>query len=89
MKQLDRLELAFDAVKKQLFSQLHNVLRSQLFDRPSALEVSQDRVQALSPPPVRTAEDQMAAENLRSTATENLDSVARPNTVGSNGSARV
>ncbi|MCO5560171.1 hypothetical protein L7F22_013779 [Adiantum nelumboides] len=32
-EELDRLELAFDSLKKQLFSQLHNVLRSQLFDR--------------------------------------------------------
>ncbi|KAI5074683.1 hypothetical protein GOP47_0010644 [Adiantum capillus-veneris] len=32
-EELDRLELAFDAVKKQLFTELHNVLRSQLFDR--------------------------------------------------------
>eukprot|EP00246_Nothoceros_aenigmaticus_P018320 TRINITY_DN953_c0_g1_i1.p1 TRINITY_DN953_c0_g1~~TRINITY_DN953_c0_g1_i1.p1 ORF type:complete len:440 (-),score=50.20 TRINITY_DN953_c0_g1_i1:952-2271(-) len=31
-EQLERLELAFDSVKKQLFGQLHNVLRHQLFD---------------------------------------------------------
>ncbi|KAJ7567571.1 hypothetical protein O6H91_02G153400 [Diphasiastrum complanatum] len=30
-EELERLELAFDSIKKQLFSQLHNVLRKQLF----------------------------------------------------------
>ncbi|KAH7423898.1 hypothetical protein KP509_12G079800 [Ceratopteris richardii] len=38
-EELDRLELAFDSVKKQLFSKLHNVLRSQLFDRPPEVAV--------------------------------------------------
>ena len=30
-EELDRLEKAFDDVKKQLFDQLHDVVRSQLF----------------------------------------------------------
>lgn len=29
--QLERLELAFDSIKRQLFGQLHDVLRQQLF----------------------------------------------------------
>lgn len=29
--QLERLELAFDSIKRQLFGQLHDVLRKQLF----------------------------------------------------------
>ncbi|KAH7314701.1 hypothetical protein KP509_21G016800 [Ceratopteris richardii] len=37
-EELDRLEIAFDSVKKQLFSQLHDVLRSQLFDRANVEE---------------------------------------------------
>lgn len=47
-EELDRLELAFDAVKKQLFSQLHNVLRSQLFERVPLEEI---------PAPLRTVEN--------------------------------
>ncbi|EFJ33083.1 hypothetical protein SELMODRAFT_34770, partial [Selaginella moellendorffii] len=35
-EELERLELAFDALKKQLFGKLHNVLRKQLFDVGSA-----------------------------------------------------
>ncbi|XP_068653381.1 arogenate dehydrogenase 2, chloroplastic-like [Aristolochia californica] len=31
IEELEKLEMAFDSVKKQLFSQLHNVLRKQLF----------------------------------------------------------
>jgi hypothetical protein len=30
--QLERLELAFDSIKKQLFGRLHDVLRQQLFE---------------------------------------------------------
>ncbi|MCO5599961.1 hypothetical protein L7F22_054068 [Adiantum nelumboides] len=48
-EELDRLELAFDSVKKQLFSQLHNVLRSQLFERVSSEEII--------PAPIRTVEN--------------------------------
>ncbi|KAI5081872.1 hypothetical protein GOP47_0001615 [Adiantum capillus-veneris] len=48
-EELDRLELAFDSVKKQLFSQLHNVLRSQLFERVSTEEII--------PAPIRTVEN--------------------------------
>ncbi|MQL92983.1 hypothetical protein Taro_025618 [Colocasia esculenta] len=29
---LDRMEVAFDSLKKELFGQLHNILRKQLFD---------------------------------------------------------
>lgn len=29
--QLERLEIAFDSIKRQLFGQLHDVLRKQLF----------------------------------------------------------
>lgn len=46
-EELDRLELAFDSVKKQLFTQLHNVLRSQLFERVNPAEVIPARVHSV------------------------------------------
>lgn len=36
--QLERLELAFDSIKRQLFGQLHDVLRQQLFGGVNALD---------------------------------------------------
>ena len=36
--QLERLELAFDSIKRQLFGQLHDVLRKQLFGGVDAAE---------------------------------------------------
>lgn len=38
--QLERLELAFDSIKRQLFGQLHDVLRKQLFGGVDAAEGS-------------------------------------------------
>lgn len=40
-EQLERLEMAFDALKKQLVGQLHQVLRKQLFEGSSSVESSQ------------------------------------------------
>ncbi|XP_058075148.1 arogenate dehydrogenase 2, chloroplastic-like [Magnolia sinica] len=37
-EQLERLEMAFDALKKQLFGQLHDILRKQLFDSNGGLD---------------------------------------------------
>ncbi|KAI4380063.1 hypothetical protein MLD38_006292 [Melastoma candidum] len=34
MEQLERLDLAFESLKKQLFGRLHGVLRKQLFENP-------------------------------------------------------
>lgn len=48
--QLERLELAFDSVKKQLFGQLHNVLRHQLFD---ATELKASAANGTSTPAVQ------------------------------------
>lgn len=45
-EELDRLEMAFDDVKKELFSKLHNILRSQLFEHA-------DRAKVM-PPPIPT-----------------------------------
>lgn len=36
--QLERLEVAFDSIKRQLFGQLHDVLRKQLFGGADAAE---------------------------------------------------
>eukprot|EP00899_Mesostigma_viride_P026436 jgi/Mesvir1/6978/Mv09119-RA.1 len=47
--ELEKLEIAFDAVKRQLFDQLHDVLRAQLFDAAPA------PVPQLKSPPVRPA----------------------------------
>lgn len=38
--QLERLELAFDSIKRQLFGQLHDVLRKQLFGGEDAAQGS-------------------------------------------------
>ena len=72
---MDRLELAFDAVKKQLFSQLHDVLRAQLFDRPSDSEdVTQAPIRVLTP--THTTENVLATQPVKvGQSTENLDSV--------------
>jgi arogenate dehydrogenase (NADP+) len=40
-EQLERLEMAFDALKKQLIGQLHQILRKQLFEGSSSAESSQ------------------------------------------------
>ncbi|XP_058073444.1 arogenate dehydrogenase 2, chloroplastic-like [Magnolia sinica] len=39
-EQLERLEMAFDALKKQLFGQLHDILRKQLFDSNEGLDAT-------------------------------------------------
>ncbi|KDP30222.1 hypothetical protein JCGZ_17004 [Jatropha curcas] len=39
MEQLERLDLAFESLKKQLFGQLHGVLRKQLFENSEKSQV--------------------------------------------------
>lgn len=46
MEQLERLDLAFESLKKQLFGRLHGVLRKQLF------ETEDDQLQVLSEKPL-------------------------------------
>lgn len=41
-EQLERLEKAFDALKKQLVGQLHQILRKQLFEGSSSVQSSQN-----------------------------------------------
>ena len=44
-EELQRLELAFESVKKQLFGRLHDIARAQLFQQaPSAPATSQERL---------------------------------------------
>ncbi|XP_077241710.1 arogenate dehydrogenase 2, chloroplastic-like [Tasmannia lanceolata] len=40
MEQLERLDMAFDSLKKQLFGQLHDILRKQLFENDEGLNVT-------------------------------------------------
>ncbi|RZC80879.1 hypothetical protein C5167_043454 [Papaver somniferum] len=40
MEQLERLDMAFESLKKQLFGHLHDVLRKQLFENAEAFEES-------------------------------------------------
>lgn len=35
MEQLERLDMAFEALKKELFGQLHEVCRNQLYEKPA------------------------------------------------------
>eukprot|EP00898_Chlorokybus_atmophyticus_P006893 jgi/Chlat1/7204/Chrsp57S06850 len=51
--ELDRLELAFDAVKKQLFTELHNVLRKQLFDGSAGGESASTNATNTVTPPIK------------------------------------
>ncbi|KAL5547730.1 hypothetical protein UlMin_002961 [Ulmus minor] len=43
MEQLERLDLAFESLKKQLFGRLHDVLRKQLFEKADVPQVSLER----------------------------------------------
>ncbi|OVA05858.1 Prephenate dehydrogenase [Macleaya cordata] len=43
MEQLERLDMAFESLKKQLFGHLHDVLRKQLFENAEALEVTEQK----------------------------------------------
>ncbi|KAK9268753.1 hypothetical protein L1049_000514 [Liquidambar formosana] len=43
MEQLEKLDLAFESLKKQLFGQLHGIIRKQLFENSENFRVSQDR----------------------------------------------
>lgn len=44
-EELQRLELAFESVKKQLFGRLHDIARAQLFQQaPSASASPQERL---------------------------------------------
>ncbi|CAK9153177.1 unnamed protein product [Ilex paraguariensis] len=43
MEQLERLDMAFESLKKELFGHLHDVLRKQLFGKAGGIEVSGDR----------------------------------------------
>lgn len=66
-EELDRLEIAFDSVKKQLFSKLHNVLRSQLFDRGDAEQaglVPAVKADDIEPVSVKLAQLQQTSENF-------------------------
>ena len=49
-EELERLEHAFDSVKKQLFDRLHGILREQLFhDTPIAVTASNPSTNGLKP----------------------------------------
>ncbi|XP_057968835.1 arogenate dehydrogenase 1, chloroplastic [Malania oleifera] len=43
MEQLERLDLAFESLKKQLFGQLHGIIRKQLFGYEDNLQISQEK----------------------------------------------
>ncbi|KAB2076704.1 hypothetical protein ES319_A06G058600v1 [Gossypium barbadense] len=43
MEQLERMDFAFESLKKQLFSRLHGVLRKELFGDSEKLEVLQEK----------------------------------------------
>ncbi|GAQ79610.1 arogenate or prephenate dehydrogenase family protein [Klebsormidium nitens] len=49
-EELERLERSFDAVKKQLFDQLHDILRTQLFQSTPAKRAPQELPQIASTP---------------------------------------
>ncbi|KAF8405746.1 hypothetical protein HHK36_007823 [Tetracentron sinense] len=42
MEQLERLDMAFESLKKQLFGHLHDVIRKQLFENAESFEVSHE-----------------------------------------------
>ncbi|KAK9141777.1 hypothetical protein Syun_011177 [Stephania yunnanensis] len=44
MEQMERLFMAFESLKKQLFGHLHDVLRKQLFENTEAGESSQEKI---------------------------------------------
>jgi hypothetical protein len=48
--QLEKLERSFDAVKKQLFDQLHDILRAQLFQSTQAKPALLERPQIAAMP---------------------------------------
>ncbi|XP_010244911.1 PREDICTED: arogenate dehydrogenase 2, chloroplastic-like [Nelumbo nucifera] len=43
LEQLERLSLAFESLKKQLFGHLHDVLRKQLFEDTEGLDLSEEK----------------------------------------------
>ena len=48
-EELERLEHAFDSVKKQLFDRLHGILREQLFHDSAAVSATGVPLAALAP----------------------------------------
>ena len=56
-EELERLEHAFDSVKKQLFDRLHGILREQLF-HDNAASGAMSAAMAASPAPLKSAEPQ-------------------------------
>lgn len=70
--QLERLELAFDSIKRQLFGQLHDVLRKQLFGGVDAENGTlQPTVLQNLLPQVSGDSSPMRNENSRSGSTTN------------------
>ncbi|GFY99682.1 prephenate dehydrogenase family protein [Actinidia rufa] len=67
MEQLERLDLAFESLKKELFGHLHDVLRKQLFGKAEGLEVLEERpVLSKLPPngaPLLPPSDSVGAQN--------------------------
>ncbi|KAL6974077.1 Arogenate dehydrogenase 2, chloroplastic [Sarracenia purpurea var. burkii] len=51
MEQLERLDLAFESLKKELFGNLHDVLRKQLFGKAEGLEVQEESPMMSKLPP--------------------------------------
>ncbi|XAR66843.1 Arogenate dehydrogenase (NADP(+)) [Bertholletia excelsa] len=47
MEQLERLDLAFESLKKELFGQLHDAVRKQLFGKSEGLVVEQEEAPGL------------------------------------------
>ncbi|GMI65765.1 hypothetical protein like AT5G34930 [Hibiscus trionum] len=43
MEQLERMEFAFESLKKKLFGRLHGVLRKELFENSEKLKVLQEK----------------------------------------------
>ncbi|XP_010250266.1 PREDICTED: arogenate dehydrogenase 2, chloroplastic-like [Nelumbo nucifera] len=43
LEQLERLDMAFESLKKQLFGHLHDVLRNQLFENAEGLDAPEDK----------------------------------------------
>ncbi|XP_042477112.1 arogenate dehydrogenase 2, chloroplastic-like [Macadamia integrifolia] len=53
LEQLERLDMAFESVKKQLFGRLHDILRMQLFENAEDLEAPQSSNGAVEESPKR------------------------------------
>ncbi|PSS08414.1 Arogenate dehydrogenase [Actinidia chinensis var. chinensis] len=67
MEQLERLDLAFESLKKELFGHLHDVLRKQLFGKAEGLEILEERPVLSKLPPNGAAlpppSDSVGAQN--------------------------